>query len=127
MIRLMLALLLVFPQFAFAQGPIALMVEKVGDSVNLIDIMNRHSGGRADAVRQDAIEKLDRHLTDSIAAAEGKPDVLQAVKAYYLAAKTFIEFDAVNGIAGRSQAARLKADVGSAKSALELEAKLAGI
>jgi len=70
---------------------------------------------------------LDRHLAAALKESRSHRDLRAAVKAYYIAAKTYFDSVGGNGFADVENMKRLLADVQSKGNALLLEEKLAGM
>lgn len=78
---------------------------------------------------QDGQKKLDEQIGDALKSAAGHPDLIAAVKAYYIAAHAYFENawsdPTTPALVVESNEARLKSDMDSKASAMMLEAKLA--
>lgn len=78
----------------------------------------------------DARADLDKQLKHALAAAKGHPDLVQAVKAYYLASKSYFENSWTDrdepAILVKSNESKLKTEMNSKADALLMEAGLAG-
>jgi hypothetical protein len=82
---------------------------------------------KAADTRRDGLAKLEEYLPVALSAAKGKPDVVQALKAYYLAAKAYLGSSIPSDVLERAATMRLKADMEAKSNALDLEIKLAGL
>ena len=91
--------------------------------------LNELSGNSlgADDARRDGLAKLENLFPDALEAAKGSPDLVQAVKAYYLAGKAYLGSSPPRDVLERAASLRLKADMEAKSDALELEMKLAGL
>lgn len=78
---------------------------------------------------QDGQKQLDEQIGDALKSAAGHPDLVAAVKAYYIAAHAYFENawtdPTTPALVVDSNATRLKSDMDSKASAMMLEAKLA--
>lgn len=77
----------------------------------------------------EGVKKLDEQIGDALKSAAGHPDLITAVKAYYIAAHAYFENawsdPTTPALVVESNEARLKSDMDSKASAMMLEAKLA--
>jgi len=132
--RTLISLLLLLPAAAFAVKDTYAISALLQDRASAdLALMTRNlSSAQADVTKADvdvqkARDKLDGDMQLAVKQAKGSPDLIKAIKEFYVAAQAYFDAPASASLADRSNTARLKSDLSAKENALRMEMKLAGI